>query len=67
MKVNVLNQDENLTFTIPETVMEYALIHSFRQISDSNWKKTHKLNNIFLCDTKKQSNIFEISGCIPHL
>lgn len=36
MEVNVLNQDENLTFTIPETVMEYALIHSFRQISDSN-------------------------------
>lgn len=37
MEVNVFDQDENLTFMI--LVMENTLIHSFRQIFDSSWKK----------------------------
>lgn len=37
MEVNVFDQDENLTFMI--LVMENTLIHSFRQIFYSSWKK----------------------------
>lgn len=69
MEVNVFNQDENLTFMI--LVMENTLIHSFRQIFDSSWKKNKnqqkKNKTTILCDTKKQSNMFEISVCILHL